>query len=900
MRIIKCNINNFGCYSDKEFNFSSSLNPFCINNGEGKTTLAQFIKAMLYSLEKSKSTSYERKHYKPYSGGTYGGSMVISFEGKVYRIERTFFDSASKDILKIYDEEGNLLSNFKGQEISSLQGENSSLLGELILGFDVNTFTKVNFISSNDLDFSSSESLKMKLGNIVLNKDKENSLEETLKLINDDLRDKAPTARRNEKAYKYQITSLKKANKEKTSEIEEIKKLDTSLDELYLKRDAAKEELNKIEIEQNNLNLLNVKKGKYEALKTYDEDKQKEEENISNLNIKYQNNLFSQEEIKLLNSYLDEYNKENNIASGFVLTPYEINKLNDLENNLILESDYNVLFTSYNKLNAIDTSSIIKIDEDEFSSLKNKFLGKDIIDEETLSKDIYEYNNLLSRDKESFFETKDFPSSNVIEYMKREIKTLNELNLTLSNLKSSYKEPAFIIRFILSIFTLGIYFIFLNTKRKKFNLEKNSLEEQISETKKELDTFFNKYHLEFGTYEGKMNDLEDQISKYESTKNNNELKSEKLNELINEKKTSLLSYFAYFGYINLDISEAYNQYKIDFSRYNKLIEEAKRNEEILNNINKKQTEIISLIQPILDRYNLVLNDNFSSTLESLKADLDFYKLKNPIYLNKLGKEKIISEIKTKMINILNQHDINEGVDLILTTKNVILDMEKYNTSLTNINILTKKKNDYIKENSLEDFNLIEADIKDEELRTNHKQKSDELRSIEDKINEIETRINKKETLLEEIESNKNLISNYEQKVKIAEIALKSLKEASSDMERKFISPIKDSFINYASKIYEKISSNVTMNYDYEIQYEIKGELRDSRDLSEGERTIMMLSLRFAVLDSLYKDHDSVIILDDPFEALDKDKVSKAIEVIKELSSSWQIIYFTCHETRKIA
>lgn len=249
---------------------------------------------------------------------------------------------------------------------------------------------------------------------------------------------------------------------------------------------------------------------------------------------------------------------------------------------------------------------------------------------------------------------------------------------------------------------------------------------------------------------------------------------------------------------------------------------------------------------------------------------------------------------------MHLHDISEGVDLILTTKNVILDMEKYNSSLANINTLTKKKNDYIKENSLEDFNLTDVSKKDEELRTNHEQKSAQLKIIEDNINEIETRISKKETLLEEIESNKNLISNYEQKVKIAEIALKSLKDASSDMERKFISPIKDSFINYASKIYEKISSNVTMNYDYEIQYEIKGELRDSRDLSEGERTIMMLSLRFAVLDSLYKDHDSVIILDDPFEALDKDKVSKAIEVIKELSSSWQIIYFTCHETRKIA
>ncbi len=900
MRIIKCNINNFGCYSDKEFNFSSSLNPFCINNGEGKTTLAQFIKAMLYSLEKTKSSSYERKHYKPYSGGTYGGSIVISFEGKVYRIERTFFDSSSKDTLKIYDENGNPLSSFKGREISSLQGENSSLLGELILGFDVNTFTKVNFISSNDLDFSTSESLKMKLGNIVLNKDKENSLEETLKLINDDLREKAPTARRNEKAYKYQINYLNKCNKENINKIKEIDKLDSSLDELYEERNKKRVEINKIQLEQNNLALLNVNKGKLSALKTYDDDIKKEEENILSLNQKYQNNLFSQEEVKLLDSYLNEYNKENNIALGYVLTPSEINKLNNLENNLISENDYNVLFLNFNKLNSIDTSSIIEIDENEFSSLKNKFEGKEIIDEEILNKKIFEYNTLLTQDTRISYKTKDFPSRNVIEYMKNEIQTLNDYSSKLSNLNSSNIEPSFIVRFLLIIFTFGIYFIFLNKKRKEFILEKNNLEKRINEIKNELDVFFNKYQIEFGTYEGKMLDLEEQISNDEQEKSVNEEKTKKLNELVSEKKTYLNNYFAYLGYINLDISEAYSQYKNDLLKYNKYNEDKKRNEEIINKINKKQTEIMELIQPILDKYGLVLNENFSSTLETLKSDLDFYKVKHPIYLNKLGAEKVISDIKNKINNILSLHGISEGIDISLTTKNVILDAEKYNTSLLEINTLTKKKNDYIKENSLEDFIEVDVSEKEKELNALLIKKNAELNILDDQITGIEARISQKDRLEEEIELNNKLISNYEQKVKIAEIALKSLLEASSDMERKFISPIKDSFINYASKIYEKISSNVTMNYDYEIQYEVKGALRDSRDLSEGERTIMMLCLRFAVLDSLYKDHDSVIILDDPFESLDKDKVSKAIEVIKELSSSWQIIYFTCHETRKIA
>ena len=146
MRIIKCNITNFGCYYNKTFEFNSNLNSFCYNNGEGKTTLAAFIKAMLYSLEKSSTKSYERKHYKPYRGGEYGGSIEIEYNDKIYRIERTFGDSPTKDTLKIYDENGISQDTFLSNEVSLLQGEASSKLGELILGIDVASFQKCNFI----------------------------------------------------------------------------------------------------------------------------------------------------------------------------------------------------------------------------------------------------------------------------------------------------------------------------------------------------------------------------------------------------------------------------------------------------------------------------------------------------------------------------------------------------------------------------------------------------------------------------------------------------------------------------------------------------------------------------------------------------------------------------------
>ena len=50
---------------------------------------------------------------------------------------------------------------------------------------------------------------------------------------------------------------------------------------------------------------------------------------------------------------------------------------------------------------------------------------------------------------------------------------------------------------------------------------------------------------------------------------------------------------------------------------------------------------------------------------------------------------------------------------------------------------------------------------------------------------------------------------------------------------------------------------------------------------------------------MYENHDTTIILDDPFSSLDEEKMLKAKELIKELSKYFQILYFTCHESREI-
>ncbi len=91
MKITKLHPAGFGRLPDKEYTFSEGINVIAGPNEAGKTTLRQFLTAMLFGWEKSRAKADPYKRYKPWSGtGAYGGAMELTADGKEYRVERDF------------------------------------------------------------------------------------------------------------------------------------------------------------------------------------------------------------------------------------------------------------------------------------------------------------------------------------------------------------------------------------------------------------------------------------------------------------------------------------------------------------------------------------------------------------------------------------------------------------------------------------------------------------------------------------------------------------------------------------------------------------------------------------------------------------------------------------------
>ena len=229
-----------------------------------------------------------------------------------------------------------------------------------------------------------------------------------------------------------------------------------------------------------------------------------------------------------------------------------------------------------------------------------------------------------------------------------------------------------------------------------------------------------------------------------------------------------------------------------------------------------------------------------------KAMINSYKLSIEITTNKLNKLKAEKNLVNRPENIEN------------AAKE---DIESLTNSLNNINGL---------------FKNLEKEINNDE---------NEIEAIDDLNNKI-------------IESNE-LLNKYNEDLDILNNTKKYLELSESSLKNKYVSPIKQSFDKYIDILERTLGEKYEINANYELKIIKDGIERDYRHLSSGQMVLAILCYRLAIIDNIFENINPILIIDDIFNDLDEKNLDKSIEFIKSISKIKQIIYFTCHESRKI-
>lgn len=160
MRILRLHAVNFGTLSDFRMELSEGLNVLHRHNGWGKSTLAAFIKAMLYGLPATTKQSLdenERRKYTPWQGGEYGGTLEFSSAKGAFRIERFFGAKESADSFALYDLATNLPSTAY-----------TSMVGVELFGIDADGFERTVYLSQRAVKAKGENtSITAKLGGLL-------------------------------------------------------------------------------------------------------------------------------------------------------------------------------------------------------------------------------------------------------------------------------------------------------------------------------------------------------------------------------------------------------------------------------------------------------------------------------------------------------------------------------------------------------------------------------------------------------------------------------------------------------------------------------------------------------------------------------------------------------------
>lgn len=226
MKLLTCHIENFGKLSDFSYDFTEGYNVICMQNGSGKSTFAAFLRVMFYGFSgetKRSELENERKFFKPWQGGTYGGQVTFFAKGKYYFLTRTFGETKKADRFRLQDADTLLDST-----------DFSENIGQELFGIDDISFKRTIYIGQDSVaEYAPTDSISAKLGNLVEDTEDINNYEYANRKLTDAynrLSSKRSTGKISQLNRK--IASLKEDLREKTVIEETISQVTCQLNQV--------------------------------------------------------------------------------------------------------------------------------------------------------------------------------------------------------------------------------------------------------------------------------------------------------------------------------------------------------------------------------------------------------------------------------------------------------------------------------------------------------------------------------------------------------------------------------------------------------------------------------------------------------------------------------------------
>ncbi len=637
MKLIKCEIQNFGKLNNFSFDFQDGVNTINEENGFGKTTLAIFIKTMFYGFKSTKTkkiSENERIKYMPWNGLKCAGSLSFEYKGEKFEIQRSFGKTAAGDTVRIIS-----LDTNKETKVFS----NPKEIGLEIFGVDAASYEKSSFFPQlgND-DFKISDDIRKKFTDILETSGDSLGFDAALKRLEDKQKEYASVRGKgliNE--LDNEINTLEKRLIELNGKYDSLDELNNELNAINENLFDSKERISQIEITLDKYyeskRLMEIKDG-LQVRKDKIESLQKAIELLESKKIPSEEEIISiQENIKKINEVT---NAVNNLSEKSEIE--ELDSLNKLYSDTDRLEEIIEKVNNYNSLVTVQTNDEIRV---RYENLKKIFDNNELNEEElkTVKKDIDKLNNKL--------------------LFKLMIIMSIPISIIFGIIKVLFHIERWEILAITCICLLTIYLVFsfvLNNKIYKRELTNK------------VKSFFNKYNINEKDYETSLIVLNESWNKYleykkivekdlELNSNNSEVKEELTKEL--------REIFNSYEIFEEDFTTALARYKINLKRIVELTDKVKDIKSKIVKLTDEKNSLIILVDKELERFNINASDLNSAleVLKSRKRDLDTFN------------KNLIEAIEDKNKYIAEKKIVDGMFDNLVITDDTNLQEEKKET-----------------------------------------------------------------------------------------------------------------------------------------------------------------------------------------------------------------------------
>ncbi len=813
MKLKTCHITGFGKINDRSFDFNNGLNVFCEENGFGKSTLASFIKVMLYGFEDESKRSLkdkEREKFRPWNKGVYGGSITFEYDGKEYEVTRTFGKNENEDSFEVRELPSNTVcSAFE-----------KSSLGETIFGIDKNSFFRTAYIASRDLNRSDdniTDSIRAKLGNLTDATDDINNFETAVSRFEKKMNEYTPDRKTGK------IKSLSNEIAEKNNKIRNLEDVEKATEILEGQIKAQTEriendkrrvkELKETEERVMKAESNKAKKKMYDSLKEEYETGRKNTDDIFDFfagHVPSLSDINSVKEKRIKMKHLSDEMKEEKIEDT-----ERWNRLKErFENGTPAEDEIKNYISLWNEMQS-----------------KKKELDQKEAD---LKEEARDYIVKKKEEAGSNYET-GLENYRVSE-RKRKTKLFIFLTLAILFFAAAIAltvmgmlgmREGFILIPEVAAFVLGLVFVILIVAMRLFKKGEFNLTRDIEITEEEA------------------------ISRVDSS---------------NFTRNVIRSGRGDIEFTNNQVKTYFEKYKAPF------------------NEGKVVDELVIMLEDVKE-FEAMKKKN--SEYEKCKAELEKCEVEVKAFYDNIGKlydasnDEQLDEYQKRSVRFVQCMEESER------KKNILVQFESEND-------ITEICTEYPE--NLPDI----SDLRDEvsELEEEIEKEADMLLNFRTRLEERQEERDSLILLKVRLEEDKERLARYEKDYALMEKTLEFLSRAKNELSLKYTGPTMEGFKKYCSFFAKEDSESFRIDTDLNLTKTEEGMQRRISDLSLGLKEVTDFCLRLALIDAMYGKEKPFVILDDPFSDYDESNLSGAMKVLEEISKDYQIIYFTCHESRR--